>query len=511
MKINGLNYNFGRCLRLTFWHHGSEILVVEHAPELNRLKLAAIDVKVQDRPSASDKDQPGFMANVTIYNPDDRLINAIADGAVWINQYLKNPDTAPLQDILNTTRSYFNDRLRVVIEAGYIQGEGDAKSANYNKLIEGYVQGSALFHKGTDEVLTFGVYDIDPSAMTASIAEQYKGKSYNQLIADNKRVFKNTWHETLEYYIKSFERYRIQTSADLTKNKTKTDIKNIIQPKNSSVLAVQNNWNTGESVITKEQMPSVPVEEEDRKSTNWFKIIYVTSLSDYMADKKLGHIDTSTNISLMTEMQRKLMPEGGSVSGDTLEQLLDGLCVRGNNLHWKKDTEHVSTNVYVIWRGAPTKSFVQGNVADIKIWNYQYLLESPSVTGSGQLQIKMIFNPDCKCMLNIALMLSNLQTEDGQDSIATQYVKKNFQEGLLGSMAAQSSGLSTYGNIQVTGSNAVAALNKESKTAKERGYLFNTGFPIISVEHILSTYGKDWTTIVKTAPSLYGFRTKVAK
>ena len=90
-------------------------------------------------------------------------------------------------------------------------------------------------------------------------------------------------------------------------------------------------------------------------------------------------------------------------------------------------------------------------------------------------------------------------------------VKTSFESELLGSMSAQSSGLSTYGNVQVTGANAVAALNKATNDAKQKGYLFNRGFPIISVEHILSTYKSDWTTIVKTAPSLYGFSVKKRK
>ena len=73
---------------------------------------------------------------------------------------------------------------------------------------------------------------------------------------------------------------------------------------------------------------------------------------------------------------------------------------------------------------------------------------------------------------------------------------------MIGSMAGQTS-FANFAINQITGNTFLANLaNKASADADKKGYLFNRGFPIISVEHKLSTYGKDWTTTVKTIPTL---------
>lgn len=539
MKLRGVEYNFGRCVRMTFFYKGSSVLCIEHAPELDRSLTAAIDINVKDMPSAHDKDQPGFMANVTIYNPNKDILNAISSGAVWINDY-ENDTGSSMEEsqIKNATQKYFNDRLRVVLEAGYTKDEGTGvKSANYNTLISGYVQGSALYRKGTEWVLTFGIFDIDPMAMAKTITEEYINKNYNVYFSENRTLVRDTWHNTLVKYIQQFETERIATDAEMSKdyaNKkatpssvsvSNTEINGIKlgqlnykrQNTNIQPLKTGSNLQEGVTLVTQAQYPPMPVTDKDRKSTDWFKIIYVTSYEDYLNAKRLKAPDTAISVPLQQELMSFRMTEGTAISGDKLSQLLDGLCAKVPNVQWKRDASNVSAVTYVIWRGVPTKQFVVGEKASIKIWNYQNLLESPSVSGSGQMTIKMIFNPDCVCLATIALMLSKeykTTIKDGNggtntvDALPTAIVKTNFEADLMESMAAQTSGLSTYGNVQVTGANAVAALNKEVADSKKRGYLFNTGFPIISVEHKLSTYRNEWDTIVKTAPSLYGFNIK---
>lgn len=542
MKLRGVEYNFGRCVRMTFFYKGSSVLCIEHAPELDRSLTAAIDINVKDMPSAHDKDQPGFMANVTIYNPNKDILNAISSGAVWINDYGKineSSNTIDEKDILNSTQRYFNDRLRVVIEAGYTKDEGTGvKSANYNNLISGYVQGSALYRKGTEWVLTFGVFDIDPMAMSRTITKQYLDENYKVYFNNDNRLVSDTWHNTLVKYIQKFEKDRLATDAEMSKkyanSKAKpnntdaldTEINGVTlnqiagnkDRRLTDVLKTGSNLPEGKTIVTKNQYPTIPVTEEDRKKTNWFRVIYVTSYDDYLNTKRGNETpDVAKDVELEAQLMSYKMQYGTAISGDNLPQLLNGLCAKIPELNWKKDDKNVSNIVYVIWKGKPVKDFVIGDKATIKIWNYQNLLDSPSISGAGQMTIKMIYNPDCVCLATIALMLkkeyeTTIKDEDGKtkvvDALPTAIVKTNFEANLMESMAAQTSGLSTYGNIQVTGANAVAALNKEVVDAKKRGYLFNTGFPIISVEHILSTYKSDWTTIVKTAPSLYGFNVK---
>ena len=71
-----------------------------------------------------------------------------------------------------------------------------------------------------------------------------------------------------------------------------------------------------------------------------------------------------------------------------------------------------------------------------------------------------------------------------------------------------SASISTFGTVQLGASNAVAAINKQVQTGKSRGYMFNIGFPIMSVKHELSTYKGTWTTTVQTVPSTAGLTNK---
>lgn len=508
MNIKGKEYNFGRCLRITFcsWNGNSyqpTSFIVEHAPELDRLKTIAMDVYVKDMPSASDKDQPGFMGNVTIYNPGAFLIKKISEGAVWLDQELGDePENKKPEERATAVKNFFHKRLQVIIEAGYVQGRGDAKSANYNKIIKGFVQGSALYRKGTEWVLTFGIYDIDIDAFSSTIEDKYAEKTTEDYINEySNNLFERTWYDTLIKYIKKYTEYRLPTEM-MTASNTSKRIKTLGIPESQQPLA------RDADQLSVNQFPIRIVSEADREKSDWFEVFFVKSLDAYYQAKNSVGSNSLTvrgvyDTDLQEEVKATNMPEGGSVTGHNIAQMLNGLCAIGGNLHWVVDNEGVSKTRYIIWRGQPAKSFINGENAGIKIWNYQNLLESPAVAGNGMMTIKMIFNPKCKCLTTIALMLkNNIEVTDGT------LVKASFQENLMESMTAQSSSLSTYGNIQVNGSNAVAALNKGVKDAQIRGNMFNKGFPIISVEHRLSTYGKDWTTIVKTSPSLSGFNLK---
>ena len=77
--------------------------------------------------------------------------------------------------------------------------------------------------------------------------------------------------------------------------------------------------------------------------------------------------------------------------------------------------------------------------------------------------------------------------------------------GILGSMSSTGNDAAVANN-QITGNTNVHSLRKQAKDANKTGYLFNTGFPIIRVEHKLSTYGQAWDTTVKTTPMTAGLK-----
>ena len=74
---------------------------------------------------------------------------------------------------------------------------------------------------------------------------------------------------------------------------------------------------------------------------------------------------------------------------------------------------------------------------------------------------------------------------------------------ILGSMAAQTS-LATMGTTQLNGAQALAAQRKGTADSYLKGYMFNVGMPIVKVEHRLSTHKADWTTTVRTVPTISG-------
>jgi hypothetical protein len=82
--------------------------------------------------------------------------------------------------------------------------------------------------------------------------------------------------------------------------------------------------------------------------------------------------------------------------------------------------------------------------------------------------------------------------------------------GELGSLGT-SADLATYGTVQLGQTNAVASVNKKAEVAKTNGYMFNIGFPIMSVKHELSTHKGTWTTTVQTVPVTAGLNYKQIK
>lgn len=516
MKIGNNSYNFGRCLKVSFSNinattNGKEITVfdIEHAPEVDRDKFVAMDVVVTDRPSARAKDNPGFQATVTIYNPARILLDIINGGATWVNSYISEKDSAIKRT--NNIKRYYDSRLQCTISAGYVNDNGVPE---YNQIIKGYVMGSSLSRKGVEEVLTFGVFDIDLEHDSLVLEEAVTTKSIADKIleAQNTNKFADTWYDTLVKYIKKWETMRIDDPKSDYETRRKVAYA-VLNPKNQEITPLSED----KSRTTYEDRPMIPVSDFDRNRSDWFEIKFVTSVADWLFYSKHGGRDwtgKAINVKLQEALMGYKMPTNNAVYGTNLAQMLDGLCAVVGRIGWYRDIKNRTRNTYLIYELGDRPLWVQGEKAEIKIWNYQNLLESPSVSGSGIMTVKMIFNPECVCNLRLALMLET-EVVVGTDTNGRPIVKKlasddgiirditPLESGLIGSMSTTSE-IANYGNIQISGSNPVAATNKKVQDAKSRGYLFNIGFPIISVKHELSTYGKNWTTTVQTVPTVAG-------
>lgn len=503
MKIQGNEYLFGRCLKITI--AGSKAITIEHAPEINRDLNLFMDVSITDRPSATAYDNPGFQGTIKIYNPGKRLLEAVLAGATWVQNYLD--ENGIEKEKFNAVEDFYNSRSTVTVEAGYIEETPTGLKPMYHTILKGYLNGSSYERKGVDNVLTLGVMDMDLMRNSKVVEKQPEFKTVQDYLNEQERMcaYETTWYQTVVKIIKMWETERLPNREDLPELS-----RSLIH--DTSTVEQQINLPTmpDQSKLSYEEMPFVQVSEVDRMRSDWFEIRFVESLNTYFTVRdKVGsdyQLRQETDAGLQAEAQSLIMPVGGYVTGSNLAQMLDSLCAHMGMIGWYRDLKNTTRNRYIFYRLGNQKAFVPKEQANIRIWNYQNLLESPSVSGSGIMTVKMVFNPECQCLKTIALVLDKkVVSKDG----VTRDLN-DLENGLIESVAAQSS-LATYGNVQINGANAVAAANKsalsnQEKTAKVNGYLFNTGFPIISVKHELSTYGKNWTTTITTSPVVNGFQ-----
>lgn len=476
MIVAGRDFNFGRCIKIDFYKGNTRVLTVEHKPEIDPNYYIAMDVEVSDLPSPLESNKPGFMANVTIFNPSPDLLTTIADGATWLANYarydeIKNmtnvrPEAQKIVGAITAVKRsdgmkrYYESRLRAHIYAGYVV---DGKPA-YTQIIQGYVNGSSFSHKGTDDVLKIGIYDIDINQVSTSMLDSndeqqakghqaYQGSPLESKWHDEaKTKFANTWHNTFSKYVQNFE----------------------------------TEWLTDDHQIN---------------------IVYAKSKRAWLDSKtKTGREGSILNQELKQKLTAQTMPNGG-ISAFNMAGMLNGLCAQAKvKVDWMREMKNVSINTYVIFPLGDDKTVVAGPKAGIQIWNYQNLLESPSIDGAGKLTIKMVFNPDCACGKTIALMLTDeIKETDVTKNIASFSSSIVVGGGMLGSMFSTGNDAAVANN-QITGNTNVQSQRKQKEKKNSNGYLFNTGFPIIKVEHILSTYGQEWTTIVKTTPMTAGLK-----
>lgn len=511
MNINGRSYNFGRCLKIEFFKpvdkEGKDVRfigLVEHCPEYNPNCYIAMDVTVKDIPSPKAANKPGFQGSVTIYNPDKELLNTILQGTnIFENGNLKSKDVQGYAQSASSGsfKNYYNKRLQVKIYAGYMSV--DNEKPVYTQILWGYVNGSSFSHKGTDDVLTFGVFNINFGNKPINQSTEELSEDY-YLEAGKLKKFKTTWYATMKHYIQKFAEERIPDKTGIQ------DLKYFSSGSTKQSVTALSAEGQNQSYITQ---PTVPVSDKDRETESWFKVLFVKmpKFKDkfFVTEEGVLRADQSVmDESLSAELRNFLMPENGGLAGNNLAELLNGLCgqyvsANGKGLGWDVIMDNVDRNYYIVWRLGESKKICDGPNAEIKIWNYQNLLESPSIGANGQMTVKMLFNPACQCLLRLALMLDKtIKETDVTRNIGGFEVSKANTGDMLGSMASQTS-LASFAANQITGNTFLAVLDAKAKSdSNQKGYLFNRGFPIFSVEHKLSTYGKDWTTTVKTIPTL---------
>lgn len=504
MKVNGLEFDFGRVMEVAFEKNGAVVSRICHNPQYDKALCGRIEAEVTDMPSAHKDDQPGFSAKITIYNPSRELLTLIASNSKWMTDYARiEPGMSAAEKTKELDRvknDYDNNRLKCSVYAGYFKA--DRPSYMGDKLINGYVNGSSFVMRGRDEVLIVEVHDINfiSTSDKVSFASSTLLKSDDFELewkkeSDEKRKGARTFDSTFKKYVRLFQPDRLNGSTAVI------NVPGVEQPQ-------------------KAENPAMTriVSDADRTTTTWFKVLYVQSREAFMrAIINAPYTESSPSINKVLypklealckdpEVKNGMDYKNFYTTADNIDGMLTELCRAAPvRVTWDRVWDNVSVLTFIVYPIGRDKNFVPGDKAAIKIWNYQNLLSAPSIDGSGMMTIKMLYNPVCTTRVTIALMLSS--TLGRGNNVAP--VSFRAGDRLLGTAESTAANAVYSATNQITGTQVVESLRRDLAKKGEadadlRGYMFNTGFPIIRVIHKLSTHSNDWSTTVRTVPMING-------
>lgn len=491
--------------------------VIEYNPRKAAFLCPRIEVEIIDNLSSKLNGKAGYEANIKIYNPSPTILSMIASGMSYFTGG---------GDIFD----YYSGKVQVSLYAGYFvpkeptgaeeskikekakeANEEATKSTNivlkddellcndgatYGQAIfeNGFVNNSFYVHKGTDNILTLTCHNINTTAMQY---QQMKpvGNAGNFVPVFDWDVKKEeprkgfpTFDQTFKYFATKYADYWYP-------------------PSKRGILA---STNGGEAL---------PLDSLERGTTNpqWMKVLYVNSLNDVLTVKDTGGAleDVKQNESLRiratdASIVNRIRTDKFYTNGASKQVCLTDLCAfGGENLGWEEITDAWGYIVYAVYPRDSYKSTVPLDTDGVvKIINFQNLLEPPTASASGCLNVKMWLNKECRPNRYLALVLDSTYEGNPEESGILNINKLNFTSngnqlivplGGSGSNAAVST-------TQLSTSMAISALAQYQDCAAKNGYMFNVGFCINRVTHKLSTHGKDWTTTVQTVPMMTGVK-----
>lgn len=508
MNINGVDVNFDRIMRVTLWYGQApedstsnntvapQTVIIEYAPLDNAIYCPNIEAKITDITNPNNKNgQAGFTAEVKIINPDDAVqriianhINWVIDGSTFENfkqQLMADDGTNPDSETNDLLTKYYENRVNIRIEAGYWEKGGkiiydkdgnvvgDTRRA-YTLLFSGVVNSSVFYRQNVDNIMILECQNWD----------------YNQI---NLNAIKKSLGIT-EAVNNNAETY-IQMALEEQKKRNGSDAftwdlmaQKLIR--NFSVSRPDPSYKTGSTV--KNYTPGRIVTSADRKRTDWYGVKYIyTPRNKNKANEelryKLQHLDTTRFYTVATTLT---------------DMLYELSCWKDANVNFMIDDEYMKgRRILFVWPRGEEIKFTNAKDADVQIINYQNLLESPSVTGSGSLNIRMMLNPDCKPQKSLALRLDDSFGTD-QATGDSSVIKAN--QGLRESLSFAGNPSPYVATIQGAYALSIYTQQLGRDDVQNKGYLFNTGFPILRCIHTIATRSNKWETLVQTIPMATG-------
>ena len=477
---NGVNYQMNRIMRVTLSSAGERVFdadgkvvevvdkkgnivekftgaIIEYCPLADSRLNARIDAKIEDRPVVNSKnDNPGFSAKITIYNPSPEVLKKVNVHAQWVLDYKGK-----------TAESYNRSRCVVKVEAGYYDKDKYPKDGRgYTNIFEGKLNTSSYYRKGVDNILELLCHDIDLSGTEIqSLIKEGEGKI---------DTVKNVWAQTI---VKALDSKK----------------KLIGMPGHS--------W---------DEFMTLMIDQYGIKGHYSVINDSIGAMSRIIKDAGKGTTGRGTQFDMfyIKPPSNTVHPSDGMVIDRELAGWADNLDVKGVVINKAKfrdkitelcsyfpgdmrsaidDSSYVTRPSYYFWLGGSGKTGTKSNDATrpqkiVKIYNFQNLLQVPSVDGAGCFTIKMLFNPQIVPRCGIELKWD------------PNYKLLNAISDPIGGVQSTTSIGNYYPSLQ----GGDKLFQVASLTAQTDGYLFNQVYIAGNVIHNLSTHTNNWYTETKT-------------
>lgn len=478
MIVDDIKYNFDRILRvIVSANEGGEEkqFVIEYCPMADPSLNARIDVTEKEVPIVNTKHNgPGFSAKVRIYNPPVELVGMINKHVDWSLQN-KNLD------------AYYANRCWVTIDAGYwdpqkaanakkIEGSQEediqnkkAKGRDYYRLFGGWLNTSAYYRKGVDNILemfchSIRILDQENEEMIAAV--DALGSDYSEVVFRDK----------------------MESPAVGSEDKGWDRMMREIITKYAELKAPKTAWGVLDTKYARNvSLAPVDVTEEDRADLNKFYYInYIYEPSNLSDIESVKRVNTE-----LRDRAQRMNTNGYVINGKTFYEKIQEMCDRFPGLRYHEDlTYDDGFSRYYFWlpEGGSGRNIRQTNrdipstvAPDVIIYNFQNFLQVPSVDGAGCFTIKMLFNPGIKPNNKLMLKWVDELTHSGVISPLTKGVASTAQIGQY------------YPSLQggIYNAQVAAILNSN-------GDLFNVSYTVAYITHTLSTHSNTWSTEVKT-------------
>lgn len=490
MNLKGRKFNFDRCLKFVFTgprltqtdENGTVSrapLTIEYCPRKDERLCPHLEADIKDMPSPNVKDRPGYSAVLKIFNPGNEIMTMVAKSVTWFYDYTNNGNGEPAKarNQEGSAQLYYANKMRVAVYAGYYDEDNNDGDYGNAAIMDGYVNNTYYYRQGNDNILVMYCHDVDMSK-TSSVASAYglAGSATDDAIQtfinnmDERKSGKKTFDATFKNLVEYFGQDYIGRSQE-----------------------------TGVSSF----LSSLTTKSKDK-----FMVFYVISPQAYYADMEAsggqGHVVEDPT--LAAYCRDAANTSSFYTNASDIAGMLNDLCNYGGmELDWQFDNKYARKPTFIVYKKQKSMSSVKGlkDKGVVTIWNYQNMLEQPTIDGTGSITMKMFFNRRCMPWAYIGLQMYEGDEVDEGIPALNQMGLLSVDGRIVGGFAGQAQN-PAIATTQLSGSASIGAVLNNTSRGPAFGYLFNHAYLIVSTQHKLNTHGNEWMTLVRTVPLIRG-------